>query len=116
MKRIYIAGPYSADNIIGVLDNIRSGTRVSTLVMMAGYAVFVPWLDFQLAFYVREGEEITKEMYQKNSLAWLETAHAVLVIEGWEKSLGTKREMDRARELGIPIYYSIEELIRNDSK
>lgn len=110
MKRIYIAGKYSADNIIDVLNNIRIGIRSSTEVFMRGYAVFCPWLDHQFAFHLREGEMINKSTYQAQSLAWLEVCDAMLALPGWESSGGTMREIARAKELNIPVFYSATEL------
>jgi hypothetical protein len=105
MKRIYLAGSYSADNIIGVLDNIRKGQRAGAVAMMRGYAVFCPWLDYQLHFHLREGETIPKKIYQDNSMAWLEVSNEVWVLPGYENSNGTKREIARANELKIPVTY-----------
>ena len=105
MKRIYLAGSYSADNIIGVLDNIRKGQRAGAVAMMKGNADFCPWLDYQLHFHLREGETIPKKIYQDNSMAWLEVSNEVWVLPGYENSNGTKREIARARELKIPVKY-----------
>lgn len=105
MKRIYLAGSYSADNIIGVLDNIRKGQRAGAVAMMRGYAVFCPWLDYQLHFHLREGETIPKKIYQDNSMAWLEVSNEVWVLPGYENSNGTNREIARAHELKIPVKY-----------
>jgi len=109
MKRIYLAGSYSADNIIGVLDNIRKGQRAGAVAMMKGYAVFCPWLDYQLHFHLREGETIPKKIYQDNSMAWLEVSNEVWVLPGYENSNGTKREIARAHELKIPVKYLTEQ-------
>jgi hypothetical protein len=46
MKRIFIAGPYSAGNIIDCLENMRRGMRVASKVLMAGFAPWTPWHDF----------------------------------------------------------------------
>ena len=37
---------------------------------------------------------------------------AVLVVPGWENSTGTKKEIEVAINLGIPVFYTLEELIR----
>ena len=110
MKRVYIAGAYSADSVIGVLDNMRRGMRPSVKVFLAGYAPFVPWFDFHFQLMLREGETLTVEDYYRYSMAWLEVSDAVLVLPNSEDSKGTQAEIKRARELGIPIFYSLEEL------
>lgn len=101
--RVYIAGPYSADNVITVLDNIREGMRAATKVMLSGDAPFCPWLDFHFQLMLRPGESLTVKDYYRYSLAWLEVSDKVLVLPGWETSKGTIREIARARELGIPV-------------
>lgn len=112
MKRIYLAGAYSSDNIIGVLDNIRAGQRAGAIAMMRGYAIFCPWLDYQLHFHLREGEQIEKKIYQDNSMAWLEVSNEVWVLPGWEKSNGTKREIERARQLKIEVKYLTKDFFK----
>lgn len=108
MKRIYIAGPYSADNVISVLENIRKGIRASSEVLLAGFAPFCPWLDFMYSLVLREGEQISVETYYAYSLKWLEVSDAVFVLPGWESSRGTRREIGAALALDIPVFYDLE--------
>lgn len=109
-KRIYVAGAYSADNAMAVLDNMRRGIRLSTLVVLAGYAPFSPWLDYNFQLQLRGDERLTIDDYYDYSMAWLEASDAVLVAVESENSRGTAREIRRAIELGIPVYYSLKEL------
>ena len=111
MIRVYVAGPYSASNVITVLDNIRNGMQLSKDVFLAGFAPFCPWLDYHFTLQLREGEKLTVEDYYQYSTSWLEASHAVLVLPNWEGSNGTKAEMARARELNIPIFYTLEALV-----
>ena len=110
MRRVYVAGAYSSDTTIGTLTNIRKGMRLATEVMLAGYATFCPWFDHQVVFQLRDGEELDKEHYQQQSIAWLEVCHAVLLVPGWENSGGTNREIAIAEGLCMPIFESLEEL------
>ncbi len=110
--KIYIAGPYSSDNVIGVLSNIRRGIEMSARLLDMGYSIFCPWLDFQFAL-TDFGRTITKEDYQRNSMAWLEVSEAVLVIGDWFNSEGVKKEIARAWELNIPVYYSLGEMLES---
>ena len=111
MKRVYVAGAYSADNVITVLDNMRAGMRLSLEVLLAGFAPFVPWFDYHFQLMLREGEDLTVGHYYKYSMAWLEASDYVLVVPGWENSKGTKAEIARAEELGIPVFYKLSDLI-----
>lgn len=45
MIKVYVAGPYSADNVIDVLKNIVRGEHMAATLFQLGYAPFCPWLD-----------------------------------------------------------------------
>ena len=111
IRRVYVAGCYSADNVIGVLDNMREGIRASVEVLLAGFSPFSPWLDYQFQLMLRNGEMLTVEDYYRYSMAWLEVSDAVLVLPSWQSSVGVQAELARAGELGIPVFYTLEELV-----
>jgi len=115
MKRVYVAGAYSADNIIDCLKNIGRGEDYASQVFLFGYAPFCPWHDKD---YVIKNwnTDFTVKMFYDYSMAWLEVSDIVFVIPGWEQSKGTLAEMERATELGIPIVYSFEELDALENK
>ena len=108
MIKVYVAGPYNAGNICSCLDNMRRGMQASIDVLKAGYAPFCPWLDHH--YGLMDGA-VTREMYQAQSMAWLEVSDAVLVLDGWETSSGTKAEIARAKEVGIPVFYTLDYLM-----
>lgn len=110
MKRVYIAGAYSADNVLTVLDNIRNGMRAGLDVLLLGYAPFVPWFDFHFQLMLRGNEKLTVQDYYNYSIAWLEVSDAVYVLPKSELSKGTQNEIARAKELNIPVYYDLFEL------
>lgn len=111
MLKIYIAGPYRCKGKCGVdLNHMRRGLRMGVKVLLAGYAPFVPWFDFHHTFMLREGEEVTTEMYQEFSMAWLRAADVVLILPGWETSSGTIAEIEEAHRLQLPVLFSFEEL------
>ena len=109
MKRVYVAGKYSADNVIDVLTNIKTGIDYGALLLSMGYAVFCPFLDHHFALS-SWGKVLTKEMYQDNSMAWVEVSDALFIMPHSEKSHGVQAEIARAKLLGIPVYYTIEAL------
>ena len=109
MHRIYIAGAYSADNVITVLDNIRNGMRAGTELFLKGYSPFVPWFDFHFQLMLREGEILSVKDYHRYSIDWLEVSDAVYVLPNSENSKGTQKEIERAIELNISVFYSIDE-------
>lgn len=109
MKRIYIAGKYNDKDIVSCLANIRRGIEMGAYLMQQGDAVYCPFLDYQFAL-TSQGSFLTKEQFQANSMAWVEVSDALLILPGWETSGGTKREIARAEDLGIPVFYDLEGL------
>jgi hypothetical protein len=102
MKKIYVAGAYSADNVISVLNNIAAGQKKSAEILKGGDAPFCPWLDFMFQLH---DQTLTVDDYYAYSMAWLEVSDEVYVLKGWENSKGTIAEIKRAEELGIPVTY-----------
>jgi hypothetical protein len=110
MKKVYVAGPYSAPNVIQVLENIRKGQRAATEMLLKGHSVFCPWADHQLFLQLRGDEKISLDHIRNHSMAWLEVSDLVYVLKGWQSSQGTLAEIYRAQELGIPVEYEQETL------
>jgi len=102
---MYVAGAYSSDSVIKILNNMRRGMRTATEKFLEGYAPFCPWMDFHYSLMLRNDEELTVDDYYQYSLAWLEVSDLVYVINGWEKSKGTIAEIRRAQKLHIPVQF-----------
>jgi hypothetical protein len=113
MIKVYVAGKYNDSNVISVLENMRLGMRTCTELLLAGYAPFCPWLDYQFQLMLHDNEELRVEDYYDYSMAWLEASDCVLTLPNYINSNGALKEIKRARELGIPVYYSKQELIKN---
>jgi hypothetical protein len=86
--------------------------RLATKVFKAGFAPFCPHLDFHYSLMVEDDTDFTVKEYYKYSMAWLEVSDAVLLLPGWEDSKGTLAEIERARELNIPIFNRLEDVKR----
>lgn len=110
MLRVYVAGPYRCSGKCGVdLDHMRKGLNMGMDVLLAGYSAFIPWFDFVLKLIGR-GEEIETKHFQAYCMEWLKVSDIILLMPGWENSSGTLAEIETAKELGISIVYSLEEL------
>ena len=114
MKRVYVAGPYSATNTLNTFNNMRKGIRVATELLLNKYAPFCPFLDYHFQLSLSEGEQLVVEDYYEYSLAWLEVSDCLLVLPNSEHSVGTQQEIIRAQELKIPLYYNLDELKKNE--
>ena len=120
IRRIYVAGsitPYPSEHpVFGFLSNIARGIRASLDLLLKGYSPFCPFLDFQYWFFLRNDETITEKMIKELSMTWLEVCDAVLVLSKYRKSQGTLAEIAKARELKIPVFYSLDDLIDASEK
>jgi hypothetical protein len=99
--KIYIAGPYDGPDVITIIGNIRRGIDSAADLMRKGNEVYCPFLDFLIG--LMPGEQIDKKLYQLNSLSFIEWCDRVVLLPGWEKSNGVRRELDLAKKLGKEI-------------
>jgi hypothetical protein len=106
MKRVYIAGKLN-DDACGYIKNMHRMIKWAELVRQAGFAVFVPGLDFLQGVIFGNWEYAD---YFDNSQAWLDASDAVFLVPGWETSAGTAREIKRAQAHGIPVFSDIVEM------
>jgi len=111
MLRVYVGGPYRCSGKCGVdLNHMRRGLNMGMDVFLAGYYPFIPWLDYLLKLIGR-GEELETKHLQDNGIAWLLVSDVLLIMPGFENSSGTLAEIEEAEKHGIPVVYSLEELL-----
>ena len=107
LRFIYVAGCYSASNIIDVFRNIRRGLTVTFSLLKAGYIPFVPWFDW-LWLFIDEDEAMEVQDFQRYSIEWMRKCDAVYVheyqLKPWNTSKGTVGEVELARKLTMPVY------------
>ena len=108
MKKIYIAGPYSADTEIQRQKNIDQARDAAAELYRLGWAPFCP--HTMTAYFDDDFPDIKREAYLKTDLAWLECCDAILMLPGWEDSRGAQAERDRSVELHQIGYYSLDEV------
>jgi len=102
MKRVYIAGPYTQGD---QAQNVRRAIDAAEAVMQAGFAPYVPHMShfhhmIHAHFY---------ETWLAIVIAFLRVCDALLRLPGL--SPGADREVALARKLGIPVFYSVSELV-----
>ncbi len=111
MKRVYVAGAYSANNVLDVLKNIGRGEWYAAQIFMAGFAPFCPFHDKD--YVIKNWDmDFTVKMFYDYSLSWLEVCDVMFLTPNYENSKGTLAEIEKAGELGIPIVKNFEELYR----
>lgn len=105
MKVVYIAGPYRADSEFAVVQNIRKAEFLALEVWRSGAACICPHKNTGLF-----GGAANDDVWLTGDLEILQRCDAVLCVEGWERSRGATGEINLARNKGIPVFESIEEL------
>lgn len=106
-KKIYIAGKLNAD-ACEYIRNLHRMIYWAEIIRKAGFAVFVPGLDFLQGLVFGN---LVYEDYFENNQPWMDAADAVFLVPGWEISNGVKKEIERAKKNGIPIFDSLTKLV-----
>jgi len=103
--RVYIAGPYTKGDRS---ENVRNAMRAMDKLIAHGHEPFLPLLThFQDLAFPRPWSD-----WMRVDLAWLPFAEAFVRLPG--ESEGADREMDLARERGIPVFQSVREFLQFD--
>lgn len=104
MNVAYIAGPYRADTVHGIVTNICAAEAAAVQLWNSGYAVICPHkntglLDGAIPDHViLDGD---KELLRRCDLC--------VMLPGWQRSIGARAEEALAEELGMPILYMPEQ-------
>lgn len=103
----YLAGPFTADTPWGIERNIRAAEDAAELILThrSDVSLIVPHMMGR-NFVGRAG---TPEYWYAATMRMLEACEAVVMLDNWQRSLGSRNEFLRAVVLGLPIYGSPED-------
>jgi hypothetical protein len=105
VRRVYVAGPFTPGPTTTTAGNVAEAIRVADELLGLGYAPYIPHLDFLWNL-------VRPRAYEERlalDFVWIIVCDALLRFPG--ESPGADREVEVARRLGIPVYFSIEELL-----
>jgi len=106
MVKVYIASPYTLGD---VAVNVKMQLDKVNELMDLGYAPFAPlYSHFQHMAHPRPYED-----WIKIDLEWVRVCDCVLRIGG--ESKGADGEVDLAINLGKPIYYNVDDLLKDNA-
>lgn len=107
--RIYIAGKLNA-MAVDYLHNVHKMMKTAEMVRKEtdGYGVFIPAIDLLMG--IKFGYEDYHD-YFDNGQFWLLASDAIFLTPGWETSEGTKKEIETAQGLNIPVFDDVVEMI-----
>ncbi len=101
--KVYIASPYRLGN---KEKNVIRSMEAADDLISAGYTPFIPLLNHYMDAHFKQSEKYWLEY----DLEWLPTCQAVLRLSG--ESKGADAEVKLAKKLGIPVFYSVEDIGR----
>lgn len=99
---VYIASPYTHG---GKLSNVQVALDTANRLLDCGYVPFVP----HMTHYWNNYSYRPYEDWLEYDLQWLDRCDVLIRLPGF--SPGADREETQAREWGIPVVYSVEQLI-----
>lgn len=102
---VYTAGKFRAPTPDGVRDNIRKAEAVALEVWKRGYACISPHLNTANFDGV-----LPDSVWLTGDLAILARCDIVLMLDGWEQSVGATAERDYAKRLRLPVVYRADDL------
>ncbi len=106
--KIFISGPYSAPTEEERLNNTIRVVDIGLDLIKMGHAPFMPhlmhWTDHRAN---ERGIVMTWEDYMSWDDTWLQECDAILYIGS---SYGSDIELHRAKELGLQVFTSIQEV------
>jgi len=114
MIRVYIAGPYKGKDNFEKIKNISLAREAAYKLIKLGFYPYCP--HTATGFFDLYYPDISDATYINMHLQWLYYCQAVLVLSGWENSQGTLFEIEEANRNGIPIFYSIEDIMKHFAK
>ena len=115
MKVIYIAGPFRAQTSWQIELNIHQAKCAAFEIWKVGHVAICP--------HANSGD-FAGEPFEDSVLAGyrevVRRCDAVLLLPGWEASIGSLRERETAKDSNVPIFYHMDDLMefldsRNDT-
>jgi hypothetical protein len=105
MKLVYVAGRYRGETGWDVEQNIRRAEIVGAEVARFGAAPLIP--HSMNRFF---NGFLNDDFWLAATMTMLERCDAIVLVPGWESSVGAKAELARAKELGKWVFESVDEL------
>ena len=103
MIKIYLASPYTLGS---QTDNVRTQLDAFKFLITEGFVPFAPLLLHYYAIV----HPISYDDCMTYCFEWIQSCDYLLRLEG--ESKGADMEVAKARELGIPVFYSFQELLK----
>jgi hypothetical protein len=105
MRVVYVAGRFRGPTAWVIENNIRRAEEVAFDVSKLGAMPLTPHCNTR--FFHGEGDD---KFWLDGTMELLRRCDAVILVQGWEQSSGTRAEKAEAERLGLPVFTSLSEL------
>lgn len=102
---IYVAGRYRAPTREAVAANIAAARAVGVYAASLGWYPCIPHVN--TAHFEDDLPDLGDEFWLAGTLELMSRCDAVVLVDGWETSLGTAGEIQKADALMLPVYRGI---------
>jgi hypothetical protein len=99
MKIVYVAGPFRAPTAWQIAENIRHAERYGLEVATRGAMPLIPHAN--TAHFHGIGAD---QFWLDGTMALLRRCDAILLVPGWQRSSGTRAELEEAKRLALPVF------------
>lgn len=106
MKVVYVAGPFRGKDSWEMENNIRRAEALALEAWKLGAAVICPHTNTR--FFQGAAPD---HIWLDGDLAILRKCDAILMTEDWQRSSGATAELKHAEAHGIPVLFTLEDLI-----
>ena len=104
MKIVFISGPLTTGwdwkNKEFIRERVKEARKYQLALFSSGVACFCAHVANS-----NEDEVAPENFYLNMDLEFLKRCDAVLAMPGWDKSHGATKEVEIAKELGLPIFH-----------
>lgn len=105
---VYIAGPYRGRTSDQVDKNIYAARHFGIEAIVVGWSPVIPHCNTQRLEVALPA--VSDEFWLESTLELMRRCDAVLMVAGWESSVGATNERDKALRLGMPVFNSLAEM------
>ena len=95
----YVAGPFRGADSWAMEQNIRRAEEVAWCIFAEGEVAICPHTNTR--FF--QGS-LPDQVWIDGTLTMMRVCDAVIVVPGWEQSVGTLGEIAEAERLGMPVF------------
>lgn len=112
MPKVYVAGPYRNPSRRVINRNIMYARDVGLAAIRKGWNALIPHAN--TGHLDMLAPDIGDRFWLASTMDWMRVCDAVVLVEGWENSIGTQAEIAEAKRLGIPVFESAQQLPQAD--